>query len=1278
MSEKQIYERATRSQKQRNIANRRDNQFQNFSPPPIAYPPELPITGKKDEIISAIKKNPVVVITGATGSGKTTQLPKMCLEAGFGQRGMIACTQPRRIAATTVAARVAEELGADGENIVGYKIRFADHTNPATRIKFVTDGMLLAETQNDPALRAYDAIIVDEAHERSLNIDFLLGILKRLILKRKELKLIITSATIDTDKFSKAFEDAPIIEVSGRTYPIETIYKPIDPVEEDSGDVTYIDQAVEAIAELHRKRFREDALIFMPTERDILETVDALQAKKFDNIEIIPLFGRLSGQDQGRAFRPARNQKIVVATNVAETSVTVPGIRCVIDSGLARISAYNPGARTHSLPIRPISRSSADQRMGRCGRIGPGICIRLYSDDDYSSRPEFSPPEIMRSNLAEVILRMISLNLGDPTKFPFIDPPSQNAIKDGFATLRELGAINTDKKLTSEGRLMARLPLDPRVSKMILEAKKRRALREVTVIASALSVQDPRERPPDKKEQANAAHSKFKTAGSDFLTYIKIWDAYHGALEQIKSQGKMRKFCKEHFLSFNRMREWSDVHEQIMSVLKKENGFSLNKEPANEDSIHMAILSGHMRNIGFKKEKNIYHGTQNKLLTIFPGSGQVNKAGKWIVAGELVETSRLYARTIANIKEEWLEELAGALCRRSCSEPHWEKNQGHVAAFERVTLFGLTIISGRKIDFRRIDPKAAREIFIRSALVEGEIKGKYGFLEHNRELLEKLEDLESRIRRRGLIPDEDALFSFYDERIGDVCDQRTFNKALKDRGSDEFLRLKEEDLARGAVNDSELEPFPETITTGDIKISLLYQFEPGTNTDGVTALIPEQLAHRINPEIFEWLVPGLLEEKVTLLLKGLPKRIRKNLIPIAETAQNLISKLQPYNGSVFSSLQELILKDFRIRISRSDWSTASLPTHLSMNFRLIDANGKTLTTSRNYAELLNSNGSSKLSKRIAPEMGAMIDIARKEWEREIISASQLTGFPERIPMGAAGYAFPALNKKPDGKIALQLFMDKSESLKANRGGLLALYASQFANEIKVLKKDLGIDKNNRSALPGILQSNKTNQDLLDFILAELFEVKTQTTPKQKTFEEKIKQLKNGELFRKAKALFNQITEAVEERKRIKELLEKIKRLEGKNNAARIALFKAEIERLLPEDFLQTFHAKKLPDARRYLKALGIRVERAHLSPAKDAEKEARMAPHEKRLREAEKADLITAEQLCLVEEYAKMIEELRVSLFAQEVGTSFPISEKRLDRKWEEIKGIIKIENKSF
>jgi ATP-dependent helicase HrpA len=1243
------------------------------SVPELTYPAELPIVARRAEIVAAIRDNPVVVITGATGSGKSTQLPKMCLEAGRGRRGLIACTQPRRIAAITVAERVAEELGPEGPNLVGYKIRFTDRTRPSTRIKFVTDGMLLAETQGDPELRAYDTIIVDEAHERSLNIDFLFGILKRLLARRKDLKVVITSATIDTEKFSQAFDDAPILEVSGRTYPVEIRYRPIDPEDEESGDVTYVDQAVEAVAELHRSGRREDVLVFLPTERDIVEALAALEGRRLDNCVVLPLYGRLSGQEQGRIFQPAGKQKIVLATNVAETSVTVPGIRTVIDTGLVRLSTYNPRARTHSLPIRPVSRSSADQRSGRCGRVAPGVCIRLYAEEDYATRPLFTPPEIVRSNLAEVILRMLALDLGDPAEFPFLDPPSSRAIKDGFAALTELGAIDADRNLTAEGRLMARLPLDPRVSRMILEANRTGALREVAVIASALSVQDPRERPADKRDKADAAHARFKVAGSDFLTFLKLWDAYHDPLEELRTQGRMRRFCREHFLSFHRMREWRDVHEQIASVLEREKGFAWNREPAGSDAVHRAILSGHLRNIGVKKEKNVYLGAGNQVLTIFPGSGQVNKAGQWIVAGELVETSRLFARTVATIDPQWLEALAGPLCRRSYAEPHWEKSRGQVVASETVTLFGLVIVAGRKVDYGRVNPKEAREIFLRSALVEGELKGTYGFIAHNKELLSKIEDMECRIRRRGLTPDDATVFAFYDERVGELCDERTFARMLKDRGSDAFLRLKEEDFFPEVP---ELEPFPETLRVGDVELGLSYRFEPGTDDDGVTATIPIALAPQLSPEVFEWLVPGLLGDKVALLLKGLPKRLRKHLIPLARTAEEVLSELGPPEGSLFATLQELLLRRFKLRVDRGDWPVEALPAHLRMRYCLVAADGKPAASGRDYAELL-------AAVRSAGPTAAgrdLLEAARRQWEREDLTSYDFPELPERIALGislgAGSFAFSGLLRQENGAVAVRLFATRAEAAASTPAGLLALYGAHFGSELTVLKKDLAVDRGRWPLFEGLGVQAAASRDLLHFVLTEAFGTGDGTIPGRAAFLARVEALKGGGLFRRAREVYERILDVLEERRQTLDLLAKYERLGTKAGGPRFQAIRADLERLLSSDFLRTSSAALLTDVPRHLKALRIRIERAHVSPAKDAEKEGQVRPHEERLAAALQCGPLTAEQLRPVDEYRRMIRELRVSLFAQELGTAFPVSAKRLDQKWEEIRGVIEFKGK--
>ncbi|MCD4755302.1 MAG: ATP-dependent RNA helicase HrpA, partial [Deltaproteobacteria bacterium] len=790
-----------------------------------------------DDLVSALSQNQVIIVSGETGSGKTTQLPKICLAAGRGTHRKIACTQPRRVAAITVAARVAEELGPQGPRLVGYKIRFRDSTVPETRIKFVTDGMLLAEVQQDPKLRAYDTIIVDEAHERSLNIDFLLGILRRLLPTRPELKVIITSATMDTAHFCQAFGKVPVIEIAGRGYPVEIQYKPIE--QDEESDITTVEKVIFATEKIRRKDPFGDILVFLPTEREILETVKILKSGCEDNALVLPMYGRLAASDQKRIFRPAPVQKIVVATNVAETSITVPGIMYVVDSGLARIARYNVRSRTKALPIVPISRASADQRAGRAGRVHAGVCVRLYSEEDYEDRSEYTLPEIRRSNLAEVILRLYAMKLGPVDKFPFVDAPSSQAIKEGFTTLRELRALNAAGRLTRTGRIMAKLPLDPRISRMIIEARHENALKEVVIIASAMSIQDPRERPADKENQADQAHSSFKDPSSDLLTFIKMWNAYHKELKAGRSRNQIRKYCRENFLSYNRMQEWKDIHDQIMDILQEAekfpqitkfplnhqisqspNSFSITKSPNHQinRSIHCSVLSGFLGQIALKQEGSRYLAARGREVFLFPGSSLYKKGPKWIVATELIRTSRLFARTVAAVEPEWIEKLAGDLCIHSYSDPHWEKRRGEVMAWERVTLFGLPIVERRKVRYCKIDPTESREIFIRQALIPGEFKNKHPFLVHNMELISEVQDLEDRTRRRDIMVDEETLYSFYDQGLSEIenilfkdksykgkkgpvpeviCNERSLARALRIANNDvPALCLTKEDLLR--------------------------------------------------------------------------------------------------------------------------------------------------------------------------------------------------------------------------------------------------------------------------------------------------------------------------------------------------------------------------------------------------------------------------------------------------------------------------------------------------
>jgi ATP-dependent helicase HrpA len=1246
----------------------------------IRIQPDLPICTEQERIIEALQKHRVIIVAGDTGSGKTTQLPKMCLAAGLGRQRLIGCTQPRRLAATSVAARVRQELGEAEAHLVGYKIRFQDRTGKTTRIKFMTDGILLAEAQTDPLLRAYETIIVDEAHERSLNIDFLLGMLQRLLTRRDDLKVIITSATIDTGKFSRNFNNAPIIEVSGRTYPVEVRYRP-PAVTEGEEESSYVDRAVEAVLELRRER-AGDVLVFMPTERDIRETVesltDAWQTRRDPSVWsrkplVLPLFGRLTAADQNRIFAPHPGQKIVVATNVAETSVTVPGIRYVVDTGLARISTYNLRARTTKLPVVPVSRASADQRQGRCGRIGPGVCIRLYAEDDYQGRPEFTPPEVLRSNLAEVILRMISLGLGEPADFPFIDPPSPRALRDGFSHLRELGALDAANRITGRGRLMARLPLDPAIARMIIEARDRNCLKEMTVIAAALSIQDPRVRPADKEAEADAVHARFQVPGSDFLFYFKLWDTLY-PLAQTGSKSRLRKFCSTHYFSFQRLREWLDVHEQIWSILEEENSpaackrgghpFLANEAPADLDAVHQAILSGNLRNIGCKKEKNLFQGGGGKELVVFPGSGLYNRAGQWVMAAELVETTNLYARTVANIKPEWIEPLAGDLCRYSYSSPHWEKKRGQVVATEKVTLFGLVLVADRKVNFGRLQPTEARQIFIDSALVAGELNGSYGFLQANQALLARLQEVEDRMRQRDLVVDETALSRFYDERLpAEVWDQASLHRFLRRQDGDRILRMREEDILLRSPAAAQLDKFPEQFPFGEFSLELSYKFQPGTEEDGVTVILPANLLSQITQAPFEWLVPGLLPEKILLLLKGLPKGLRKQLVPIPATAEALLAGLAAGHGSLYHALEQLLAERFGLQVHRRHWQVDSLPTHLRMRFCLVDHSGATLKTTRDFDQL---------SLADVPRNGTdHLATLRQKWEREGITNWDFAGLPERITIDAGngrftGFAYPGLAAGAD-TATLKLYDTEEESRRVTREGLLVLYRHQFPQLFKNIKKDFALPRADWALCEGIDTQENFNRRLLLAILTELFGTRQGRIPSREQFTERVARIKAQGLYAPGQRILENIRGALQERRQTLAHILHFEQLAG-GGQERFALYRRQVEQILPSSFLDDFEKEWLPAAIRYFKCLRLRVERGHAAPAKEMAKSALVLPHEQRLHDfiARGADR-QPECKQLIAEYRQMIEEFKISLFAQELKTIFPISEKRLEEKWQEV-----------
>ncbi|MDH4332593.1 MAG: ATP-dependent RNA helicase HrpA [Desulfobulbaceae bacterium] len=1242
------------------------------------YPAELPIVAHRQEIIQAIRASQVVIIAGDTGSGKTTQLPKMCLEAGRGRRKRIGCTQPRRIAAIAVAERVAEELGPQA-SLVGYKIRFKDQTSRNTRLKFMTDGILLAEAHHDRNLSAYDTIIIDEAHERSLNIDFLLGLLKQLLIRRPDLSVLITSATIDTARFAKHFGNAPVIEVSGRTYPVEVRYQPLDPEKEEEGEQSYVDQAVQAVCDLCQHEGPGDILVFMPAERDILETVEALGARLDKRAGrqaavVLPLFGRLSPGDQKKIFQPVTGRKIVVATNVAETSITVPGIRYVVDTGLARLASYNVRARTSKLPIVSVSRASCDQRKGRCGRVGPGVCIRLYSEEDYSNRPDYTPPEILRTNLAEVILRMTSLRLGDPARFPFLDPPSGRAIQDGYGLLTELGALDRQRRLTAHGRLMARLPLDPRISRMIIEARDQNALREVTVIAAGLSIQDPRVRPLDKEAAADAAHARFVKTPSDFLFFLALWDAYHATFDKLQSLSRMRKFCVSHYLSFLRMREWRDIHEQIRQVLDEEPGFEINTQPASPDAVHRAILSGNLRNIAVKKEKNIYQAGGGREVMIFPGSSQFGKTGDWLMAAELVETSRLYARTVAGIEPEWIEPLAGELCRSSYSEPHWEKGRGQVVAFEKVSLFGLVIVPRRKVNFGLIKPEEARRIFIQSALIEGELKGEYPFLVGNTALVAQLQDMEDRLRLRTIMVDDQALFDFYEERLGpEVRDQRSLNQWLKDPVARARLVMTADDVRRQLPEAAALEQFPLILAAGECELALSYRFAPGEEDDGVTARIPLTLASHLRAELFEWLVPGMLAEKVVFLLKGLPKGLRKQLVPIPQTAAEIVRDLPFGRGSLYRALEQVIADSFKLRINGRDWPLADLPPHLRFRFCLLDGQGGIITVTRDFSEL--QGRPADQAELFNP--GQMAEL-KARWEQKNITPAQFGQTPASLPVPGAngalqGYVYPGLYFDEQEGLGQRLFMNENEARQNTRQTLLRLYCNEFAPQVKSLRKDLVIPRSHWALYEGLGSHEQINEDLWYFIFFKVFDIREGLPLSAGRFAAKVEEVRGRGLFPLCREIFEAVVLVLQERRAT---LDAIARASGKAQGtkgedARFVEYRRQVSMIVPADFLRETVLPRLSSLCRYLKAVRIRLERALVSPGKDALKARQVAIHEDRYTLAAGGKDLSASLSERLLEYREMIEEFRVSLFAQELGTPYPISSQRLEKKWQEIEQLL-------
>ncbi|WP_300497953.1 ATP-dependent RNA helicase HrpA, partial [uncultured Methylophaga sp.] len=1009
---------------------------------------DLPVIERKEDIAKAIQQHQVIILCGETGSGKTTQLPQICLELGRGVAGLIGHTQPRRIAARTVATRIAEELKSQIGEAVGYKVRFHDQVKAdKSYIKLMTDGILLAETQNDPYLNQYDTLIIDEAHERSLNIDFLLGYLKQLLPKRPDLKLIITSATIDTQRFSEHFDNAPVIEVSGRTYPVEIRYRPLLSRDDDSEDLDFVDGIVQAVDELCRVG-PGDVLIFLSGERDIRDVSEALRKHHPPNTEILPLFARQSASEQNRVFKTGGPRRIILATNVAETSLTVPGIRYVVDPGLARISRYSVRNKVQRLPIEKISQSSANQRSGRCGRVAAGVCIRLYDEEDFAARPAFTDPEILRTNLASVILQMTALKLGDPAKFPFINPPPPKMINDGYRLLEELNAVNGKRQITETGRQLAKLPIDPRIARMILAANDQNSLNEVLVIAGALSIQDPRERPMDKQQAADEAHSKYKDDRSDFLAFLKLWDLYHDRQKHL-SQNKFRKYCKENFLSFLRLREWHDIYQQL-HVQTTQMGFKPNQQPAEYQSIHQALLSGLLSNVAMKADQHSYAGTRNLKLKIFPGSALHKKGPKWIMAAELVETGQLYARIVAKIEPEWIEPIAGDLVKRQYSDPHWEKKPAQVVAFESVSLYGLPIVNRRKIHYGPLDRPTSNEIFIREALVNGDFNCQAKFFQHNRQLIDEIELLEQKSRRRDVLADEDTLFAFYHERIpDDIINGQGFEKWRKqaEKKDPQYLFMSRETLMQHNAEQVTVDSYPDQLLVNRVPLPLEYHFEPGKQHDGITQTIPLSLLNQSDPERYEWLVPGLLRDKVIFLLKSLPKFLRRHFIPVPDYADRCLKTLTAYEGALLPALSEQLRKMTGVEIKPDDWRPEDLPLYLKMNFKLVNEQGELLAESRDLNQLKQD-----WSKEAAASFRQLPD---SDYEKTGMTDWAFDAFPEQIVMQQNGLemtAYPALVDRID-HVDLTLMDTLQQAKTFSALGLRRLFMLAEKDKVKYLQKN---------------------------------------------------------------------------------------------------------------------------------------------------------------------------------------------------------------------------------
>ena len=1302
--------------------------------PALTYPRELPITARKDELVAAIRAHQTVVIAGETGSGKTTQLPKMCLEAGLGIEAKIGCTQPRRVAALSISRRIAEELNVSWGREVGCKIRFDDRSSSQTYIKLMTDGILLAEMQNDPDLSEYNAIIIDEAHERNLNIDFLLGHLKGLLGRRRDLKLLITSATIDTQVFSRHFEAAPIIEVSGRLYPVEVQYRPLDSQSEERGDVSYVDASVSAAERILCETDSGDVLIFMPGERDIRETSDQLDGLLSGEAEVIPLFGRLSSGDQQRVFAPSSLRKIIIATNIAETSLTIPGIRYVVDAGLARISRYNPRTRVKRLPIEPVSQSSANQRKGRAGRVREGVCIRLYSEEDFNSRPLFTQPEIQRANLAEVILRMKAYHLGDIETFAFVQPPAPNAIANGYALLQELGALDDRRELTHLGESLARLPIDPTLGRMLLQSQQEHATRELLIIAAGLSIQDPRERPLDQKDAAAAAHRKFTDPRSDFLSLLNVWNAVHDEWDRLRTQNQRRRFCRQQFLSYLRMREWQDVYAQLHDALEDLGTLDLNESNAAYDAIHRSILAGLIGHVARLEARNSYKSAGNRMLSVFPGSAlyargepvkkPALKGAKtpprpksdqppWIVAGEIVETSQLFARTLAGIDPQWIFQLAPHCCKITHQNPHWSADAGNVLVEEIVTLHGLEV-QRRKVAYGNINPRDATAIFIRSALVEEDLMPsrnrrvdeeagfdrdevriltpitekqpqlppQYRFLEHNRGTRSKIENWRTRVRNHHLGDLDQLLSAFYARHIENVSSLHELNRLLRQPGVQERLCISEADLAGGQALHFDAEAFPDAVAVGGQPVPLKYAYAPGEEHDGVTIELPFALAQAASSALLEWAVPGLRQEIIGELLRSLPKAIRKELMPLAPKVADIVNVFKPTGTSFLHDLATFIRRRYGVEVPASAWPAEALPTHLRPRIEIVDHNRQPLSSGRNLTQLQRCLAQTKAEPKSNTEPAAWTRAAQK-WERFGLTGWTFGELPERITVSEAPglplYAWPGL-ELVEGAVNVRLFHDVALARAASLAGVQRLVELAIEKDLGWLERDLRGLSRFHSLYAPLGSAAELQAASLEHLRRHLLPAEPLLALTRNAFETAVYSARSR-LPGLAQQFMDRLGPILQLRQQVQQFLGGSAATAAPRSRTLLSLSQLgtpparsanplteELAELVGPRVLDRVPYERLPHLPRYLKALLIRAERAGLNPAKHQERLRKLAPYVEALKQLEAQPLQAPEARRQLDAYRWMLEEYKVSLFAQELGTAVPVSPQRLDRHLDAIR----------